>query len=110
MALKDNFSNREKDSELLLGAKSCNLNQLKNAFQINKNINSKNSLGETPAHWLSRLNCAEGLKWAIKNGADINIKDNSGRTAHDWAKLNNSYESIQVINTTKTKSILFRIR
>jgi hypothetical protein len=97
-ALPNKMEPKEADSDIISSAKNCNISQMKYSYSITKNLNVKNSLGETPAHWMSRLNCHEGLKWAISNGADISIKDNSGRTAEEWARLNNSYESIQVMN------------
>ena len=92
-----NIFHGEADSNLFRAAKNCNLNELKSNLP-GENINSINSKGETTGHWLCRLNCAEGLRWALNNGADMSIKDNSGRTPIDWAKLNNSYESIQILN------------
>ena len=97
-ALTNDINDRGPDPELIAASKICNLGLMKSAHLNSPNINVKNNLGETPAHWLSKLNCSEGLKWAINNGADMHVRDNSGRTAIDWAKLNNSYESIQVIN------------
>jgi len=92
------LSERIPDSELISAAKACDVEGLKNALKSNSNINFSDSKGSNITHWLSRLNCASGLDWAIKNGADFSQKDESGRTAIDWARISNSYEAIRVLH------------
>lgn len=97
-AIYDRAPKFDNGPELIKAAKNCSFEELKIALSNNPNINTKGSSGENVTHWLSRRNCPDELEWTLKKGADPYIRDNSGRNANDWAKLSNSFESIQVLN------------
>ena len=55
------------------------------------NVNAKDSLGQTPLHWLfSKSVSAKDrsvMNWLEANGADVNAVDNYGSTPLDWAEF-----------------------
>lgn len=97
--IEKDISKVDQDNVLFRAAKNCSIDALENALSKHKNINSLDENGQTIAHWLCRMNCTKGVKWAVLNGINIHQRDKSGRTAMDWAKISSSFETIQYLNT-----------
>ena len=71
---------------------------------VNKkaDINAKDIIGMTPAHYAIDSNKFESLKYAIENGADLEAKDKCGYTlllrAGKYHKINiNTHFPVNVI-------------
>lgn len=48
-------------------------------------LNEKDSIGESPLFYAVRGNAPENCAFLIKEGADVNVKNNEGKTAYDIA-------------------------
>ena len=48
-------------------------------------VNARNRYGTTPLHLASKRGTLEFVRLLIDHGADIDLKDNEGRTAFDVA-------------------------
>ena len=49
----------------------------------------------TGLHWAARRNYAEMMRLLIANGADLNVRDASGRTAIYLASKNNHHDAVK---------------
>jgi hypothetical protein len=56
--------------------------------------NRTNSLAETPLTQAAQMNRMKMVKLLLENGADLNERDGTGRTALDWAQKNSNSEMI----------------
>lgn len=66
--------------------------------ELKPNLNLQNKSGDTPLHNLvKKTTNPEMVKLFIKDGAKINIKNNTNQTALDIAKLNNNHKIIAVL-------------
>lgn len=56
------------------------------AFLLGKNagLNTLNNFGETPLHYAARYGQEETVRLLLKKGAQNDIKDQSGKTMHDY--------------------------
>ena len=69
------------EKELIKACEDGNLENVKSIIKSGGvNINTKNSDGETALIVASSCLYLEIVRYLIKNGADINAKDNNGRT------------------------------
>ena len=71
---------------------------VKKLISMGEDVNRK-SLGKTPAIFAARYNKAEILKLLIANGADLNIKSDSGFTISEIAQSANAKEAMDIISS-----------
>ncbi len=87
-----NVLNNKHETPLHVAVRSRKFDSIKKLIKLKININAKNIYGETPLIILLKYNRYSRRKEPdiaeilIKSGADINLKDNIGKTAIDYAK------------------------
>jgi ankyrin repeat protein len=54
-------------------------------IQHGADVNARSNPGYTPLHLAVTNLCVETVKLLLENGADPKIRDDSGKTALDWA-------------------------
>ncbi len=60
-------------------------------------LNLRTGLGETALHYLTVENYAEAVQLLIELGADVNVRNNSGRSALQEAILMGANRTIEVL-------------
>ena len=61
------------------------LEAVKYAHSLGNEVNAQNSLGFAAIHGAANRGSDNIIRWLAANGADLDIADNVGRTAIDWA-------------------------
>ena len=79
---------------------------MKNLLAFGANLNAKDFLGKTAAHWAVEYNQGENLKFLIDKGIDLSIKNIFGETAFDLAQNKNNFELAHVIETAKAPRLV----
>ncbi|WP_108112929.1 ankyrin repeat domain-containing protein [Kordia periserrulae] len=69
---------------------------VKKMIQFGENVN-KISNGKTPLMYAARFNRVEIIKLLLENGAKVDIKDNQGHTAVDYAKISKALDAKKVL-------------
>lgn len=64
-------------------------------------LNAQTASGETAVHWATLYRNVEVLEVLIENGADLNTKDNSKKTALHKAIINDDHMSVRIILDSK---------
>lgn len=65
---------------------------------VNKTVNYHDDVGETTLiYWATVYKHAEMVKLLIEYGADVNIKDNNGKTPLHWATSKNLTEIAKLL-------------
>lgn len=72
--------NVNKDQAIFIAIQENNLNYVKKALKMNKNIEVKNSLGETPLLVACQKNNLDIIKFLVEKGANIKAVDNRGNS------------------------------
>ena len=90
-----------KEERFLKAAENGNLKKIKS--MLNKEVNIKTLINavdkenNTALILASKFGYSEIVKILIENGADINIKNNDGKTALDYAEENDYKNIIQLL-------------
>lgn len=69
---------------------------VKKMIEFGENVN-KTSNGKTPLMYAARFNRVEIIKLLLENGAKVDIKDNQGHTAVDYAKISKALDAKKVL-------------
>ena len=75
---------------------------VKKMIEFGENVN-KTSNGKTPLMYAARYNRAEIVKLLLNNGAKLDIKDSSGHTASDYAKISKATDVQKILKKAATK-------
>ncbi|MFK7749478.1 MAG: ankyrin repeat domain-containing protein [Kordia sp.] len=71
---------------------------VKKMIQFGENVN-KTSNGKTPLMYAARYNRVDIINLLLENGAKVDAKDNSGRTAIDYAKISKALKAKKVLES-----------
>lgn len=69
---------------------------VKKMIQFGENVN-KTSNGKTPLMYAARYNRVEIASLLLENGAKLDIKDNEGHTAIDYAKVSKAVDVKKIL-------------
>lgn len=83
--------------ELIMAARNCDTKALESKILSGAPVATTNTFGETALHWTARRNCIEGTKLLLSSNANVNIKDHSGKTPIEWAKLSQNTEVLKLL-------------
>lgn len=94
--------NANKDQAIFMAIQENNLNYVKKALRTNKNIEVKNSLGETPLLAACQRNNLDIIRFLVEKGANIKAVDNRGNSVlHKalgfWFTLNQKDSKLSII-------------
>lgn len=75
---------------------------VKKMIEYGESVN-KSSNGKTPLMYAARYNRADIAELLIANGANLEIKDNNGNTAIDYAEMSKAKEVKKIIKNALKK-------
>ena len=80
------------------GARTENIEAVKQAIADGADVNAKANDGWTPLHWAAWKSHKEIAELLIANGADVNAKNDVGDTPLDyWAEMNTEGETADLL-------------
>lgn len=76
---------------------------LENSIEL---LESRDKNDRTPLSYAAQYNNFEGLKFLIRNGANIFVKDDSGKSALGWARISHAKQTANYLNNLQISLLL----
>lgn len=88
----------EYSQKVFLAVRNSEKDKFKHYIQMNKLLLLDFDYSrKTPLHWMAKRNYYDWISMTVKNGANVNAKDATGRTPLHLAVINKNIESVMIL-------------